>query len=220
MAMHGYRPHLDSCVSCACAADGRPDSRSRREGCSVRHAAEPLLSSAIRGREMLSWLLASTMEEIARSRSARARRSPRLRAHAAVRCVPSARAPEGARVLRERQRGVRDRIPVHSRRCCPGAPPPLSLRRDADRARLPGRAAAPGCVAPQVRAALHSAWQRCSRTAPGCARRPSALRRRTGDTDRVLGLPGVGLGLTESRSLYVRSSTNSPVPPSLLLGGG
>jgi DNA repair protein RecO (recombination protein O) len=65
MAMHGYRPHLDSCVSCACAADGRAGFSLEAGGvlCPACGGAAPQLSAS--SREMLSWLLASTMEAIA-----------------------------------------------------------------------------------------------------------------------------------------------------------
>jgi DNA repair protein RecO (recombination protein O) len=67
MAMHGYRPHLDSCVSCACATAGRAGFSLEAGGvlCPACGKAAPQLSAS--SREMLSWLLASTMDTIARA---------------------------------------------------------------------------------------------------------------------------------------------------------
>lgn len=65
MAMHGYRPHLDSCVSCACAAEGRAGFSLEAGGvlCTACGGAAVHLSGS--SREMLSWLLSSTMSTIA-----------------------------------------------------------------------------------------------------------------------------------------------------------
>jgi DNA repair protein RecO (recombination protein O) len=65
MAMHGYRPHLDSCVSCACAADGRAGFSLEAGGvlCPACGGAAPQLTGS--SREMLSWMLATKMDAIA-----------------------------------------------------------------------------------------------------------------------------------------------------------
>jgi DNA repair protein RecO (recombination protein O) len=65
MSMHGYRPHLDSCVSCACTAEGRSGFSLEAGGilCPACGGAAPPLSAG--ARDLLSWLLASTMDEIA-----------------------------------------------------------------------------------------------------------------------------------------------------------
>jgi DNA repair protein RecO (recombination protein O) len=67
MSMHGYRPHLDSCVSCACAAGGGSGFSLEAGGvlCPACGGSAPPLSSG--ARDLLSWLLASMMEEIART---------------------------------------------------------------------------------------------------------------------------------------------------------
>lgn len=67
MSMHGYRPHLDSCVSCACTAGGRSGFSLEAGGilCPACGGSAPPLSAG--ARELLSWLLASTMEEISRT---------------------------------------------------------------------------------------------------------------------------------------------------------
>ncbi len=70
MAMHGYRPHLESCVSCACAA-AAADRFSLEAGgvvcpqCGGAGHAAPRLSGG--GRTALHTLLASTMAEVAAS---------------------------------------------------------------------------------------------------------------------------------------------------------
>ena len=70
MAMHGYRPHLESCVSCACAAS-ESDRFSLEAGgvvcpsCGGAGHAAPRLSSS--GRAALGTLLASTMADVAAS---------------------------------------------------------------------------------------------------------------------------------------------------------
>lgn len=65
MAMHGYRPHLDSCVSCACAASDRTSFSLEAGGvlCPACGGTAPPLSTTTR--ELLTWLLAATMDEIA-----------------------------------------------------------------------------------------------------------------------------------------------------------
>lgn len=65
MSMHGYRPHLDSCVSCACTTEGRSGFSLEAGGilCPACGGAAPPLSAG--ARDLLSWLLASTMDEIA-----------------------------------------------------------------------------------------------------------------------------------------------------------
>ncbi len=65
MAMHGYRPHLDSCVSCACSARGRIGFSLEAGGvlCPTCGGSAPQMSAS--SRELLSWLLASTMDTIA-----------------------------------------------------------------------------------------------------------------------------------------------------------
>lgn len=64
MAMHGYRPHLESCVSCACDAHGRAGFSLEAGGvlCPACGGGAPQLSES--GRAMLAWLLASTMEQV------------------------------------------------------------------------------------------------------------------------------------------------------------
>lgn len=65
MSMHGYRPHLDSCVSCACVAEGGTEFSLEAGGvlCPACGGTAPPLSAG--ARNLLGWLLASTMEEIA-----------------------------------------------------------------------------------------------------------------------------------------------------------
>ncbi|MBE0417037.1 MAG: DNA repair protein RecO [Coriobacteriia bacterium] len=65
MAMHGYRPHLDSCVSCACAAEGQAGFSLEAGGvlCPACGGSAPQLNAS--SREMLSWLLSATMDAIA-----------------------------------------------------------------------------------------------------------------------------------------------------------
>lgn len=67
MAMHGYRPHLDSCVSCACSVVDRSGFSLDAGGvlCSACGGTTPMLGRG--ARELLSWLLAATMEEIGRT---------------------------------------------------------------------------------------------------------------------------------------------------------
>ncbi|MFU8891885.1 MAG: DNA repair protein RecO [Anaerosomatales bacterium] len=64
MAMHGYRPHLDSCVSCACAAESGAGFSLEAGGvlCPACGGSAPPLSGG--SRDMLSWLLASTMDAV------------------------------------------------------------------------------------------------------------------------------------------------------------
>ncbi len=68
MAMHGYRPHLDSCVSCACAADGGSGFSLEAGGlvcpaCGTASGPAPRLSAG--ARDLLGWLLGATMAEVA-----------------------------------------------------------------------------------------------------------------------------------------------------------
>lgn len=67
MAMHGYRPHLDSCVSCACDASGRTSFSLEAGGvlCPACGGTAPPLSTG--ARELLTWLLAATMDDIVRA---------------------------------------------------------------------------------------------------------------------------------------------------------
>lgn len=65
MAMHGYRPHLDSCVACACTAEGSTAFSLDAGGvlCPACGGSAPPLSTT--ARDLLTWLLAATMEDIA-----------------------------------------------------------------------------------------------------------------------------------------------------------
>ncbi len=72
MAMHGYRPHLDSCVSCARdAAAGRGGGFSLEAGgvlcpaCGIPSGPGGVARLSKRGNEMLGWMLRSRMAEIA-----------------------------------------------------------------------------------------------------------------------------------------------------------
>ncbi|MDY0088571.1 MAG: DNA repair protein RecO [Coriobacteriia bacterium] len=67
MAMHGYRPHLDSCVACASAAEGPTEFSLDAGGvlCPACGGSAPALSSGVRN--LLTWLLASKMDDIART---------------------------------------------------------------------------------------------------------------------------------------------------------
>ncbi len=68
MAMHGYRPHLDSCVSCACETSATSGFSLEAGGvvcpaCGTGAGAVPKLSPA--ARDLIGRLLAATMAEVA-----------------------------------------------------------------------------------------------------------------------------------------------------------
>jgi len=77
MAMHGYRPHLDSCVLCSCAtpASGRAGFSFAAGGvmcttCASAAGAGAVATLSKRGSELLAWMLKSTMSEVAEAEPA------------------------------------------------------------------------------------------------------------------------------------------------------
>lgn len=64
MAMHGYRPHLDSCLSCASVAEAWSGFSLEAGGLLCRGCGGTVTPLSSGAREVLAWMLRATMDEV------------------------------------------------------------------------------------------------------------------------------------------------------------